>query len=780
MSGMTYVGKRIPPVDGWERATGRAEYVTDIKLPGMLHGKILRSPLPHARLVSIDTSAAEAFPGVKAVVTYADSPGVMFGPIAAFEDWYIFAKDKVRFVGEEVAAVAAVDEVTAAHAVGLIKVEYEELPAVFDMVEAMQPGAPNINGRENNVVMTFKVEHGEVDAALAVADLVLEQTYVTNQVYQAYMETMAGVVRPEAGDGFTMWLPIQIPNKGRLIYAKALGIRPEDIRVIKPFMGGAFGGKMEVNLHLAAAVLARKTGRPVRMVNDRAEDIIAGNPRVPMRMDLKMGFMRDGRFTAKETRVIGGNGGRTVYAPPITSTACYRVDTLYTFQNVRAVGYVVDTNTVPTGAFRGFGNSQMTFALESMIDEAADRLELDPVEIRRRNAISSGYVSVHGWEVASSGQLETLDNAARLSGLLERRSRGTGTGTIRRGMGLASCNHVSGNKAFFPTFDGSSSMFRIAEDGKVTVFHGECDMGQGQTTVFAQMAAEGLGARMEDVTIAVVDTQVSPFGLGSFATRGTTIGGWGIKKGAEAAKELILQAGAEHLGVELMALETGGSDVYVRSDPSRRVTFAQLSRDFMFRNGGMPMVAQGHYVPNTVVPDPTTKYGNVSPAYVFGTHVAEVEVDTETGEVIVTGYWASHDVGRAINPLLLEGQVEGGVAQGIGWALTEDMVTRDGHVLNATFLDYRIPGSKDLPRVVSDFVEPVDINGPFGAKGIGEPALNPVPAAIANAVYDAIGIRFTSLPISAEKVLFALREKAAREGDPREGGAAPGPGAEEA
>lgn len=780
MTTFSYVGKSVPPVDGWERATGRAEYATDIKLPGMLHGKLLRSPVPHARIVSIDTSAAEALPGVKAVATFADTPGVVFGPIAIYEDWYIFAKDKVRFIGEEVAAVAAIDQTIAAEACGLIKVEYEELPAVFDPLEAMEPGAPSINGRENNVVMTFKVDRGEVDAAFAAADLVLEERYRTSQVYQAYMEPMAAVVRPEAGGGYTMWLPIQIPNKSRLVYGKALGIRPEDIRVIKPFLGGAFGAKMEANLHLACAVLARKTGRPVRMVNDRAEDIVATNPRVPMTIDLKMGFMRDGRFVAKETRVVGGNGGRTVYAPPITATACYRVDTLYTFENVRALGLAVDTNTVPTSAFRGFGNSQMTFALESMIDMAAERLGLDPVEIRLRNAVPSGFVSVHGWEVASSGQVETLDNAARLSGFLTRRAKAAGTDVVRRGMGLASCNHVSGNRAFFPTFDGSSSVVRIAEDGKVTVFHGECDMGQGQTTVFAQIAAEALGAKLEEVTIATVDTQVSPFGLGSFATRGTTIGGWGIKKGAEAAKELVLQAGAEHLGAEVIALETEGSEVYVKSDPSRRVTFAQLGREFVFTHGGMPMVAQGHYVPNTVAPDPATKYGNVSPVYVFGTHVAEVEVDIETGEVVVTRYWASHDVGRAINPMLLQGQVEGGVAQGIGWALTEDMIVRDGRVMNPTFLDYRIPGSKDVPRIVSDFVEPVDVNGPFGAKGIGEPALNPVPAAIANAIYDAIGIRFTSLPISAEKVLFALREKAANEGDSREGSAVPGPGVEDA
>ena len=761
MSRYAYVGKSVPAVDGWERATGHAEYVTDLKLPGMLHGKVLRSPVPHARIVSIDTSAAEALPGVKAVVTFADTPGVAFGPMPAYEDWYILARDKVRFVGEEVAAVAALDEWTADRALELIRVEYEELPAVFDPLEAMEPGAPLVNDRERNIVMPFKVEHGDVDAGFAHADLVLERSYYTSQVYQAYLETMAAVVRPEKDGGYTMWLPIQIPNKSRLTYAKALGIGPEDIRVIKPFLGGAFGAKMEHPTHLICAVLARKSGRPVRLVHRRDEDMEAGNPRVPMYIDLKMGFMRDGRFAAKQTRVVGGNGARTVYAPPITATACYRVDTLYTFENVRAEGYVVDTNSVPTGAFRGFGNSQMTFALECLIDEAAEHLGLDPVAIRKRNAVPSGYLSVHGWEVGSSGQAETLDNVERMSGLLERRRHAADTGPKRRGIGLASCNHVSGNRAFFPTFDGSSSLVRIAEDGKVVVYQGECDMGQGQTTVFAQIAAEALGARLSDITMAEVDTQVSPFGLGSFATRGTTVGGWGIKKGAEAARELVLEQAAEHLGVEMLALDTEESEVFVKADPTRRVAFGTLARNFMFSNGGLPLVAQGHYTPPTVAPDPVTKYGNVSPVYVFGTHVAEVEVDTETGEVVVTGYWASHDVGQAINPMLLEGQVQGGVAQGIGWTLSEDMVVREGRVLNPNFLDYRIPGSKDVPRVVCDFVEPVDPRGPFGAKGIGEPALNPVPAAITNAVYDAIGIRFTSLPISPERVLAALREKAA-------------------
>jgi CO/xanthine dehydrogenase Mo-binding subunit len=418
-------------------------------------------------------------------------------------------------------------------------------------------------------------------------------------------------------------------------------------------MGGAFGAKMEANIHLICALLARKADRPVRLVNSRHEDMAGTNPRVPMFIHLKMGFARDGRILAKEVKVVGANGGRTVYSVPIISTACYRVDTLYTFTNVRAFGYAVDTNTLPTGAFRGFGNSQATFALESMMDVAAERLGLDPVALRIRNAIPSGFLSVHGWEVGSSGQKETLENASRLSDFGARRTFGRGLGKVRRGIGLASCNHVSGNKAFFPTFDGSSSIVRLAEDGKVTLFHGECDMGQGQTTIFAQIAAETLGAKLEDVTVAVQDTQISPFGLGSFATRGTTVGGMGVKMGAEAARELVLEAAAEQLGVEVAALDAEDSEVFVRANPEQRVSFAKLTRDFMFTHGGMALVGQGNYVPDTVAPDPVTKYGNVSPAYVFGTHVAEVEVDSETGDVTVTGYWASHDVGRAINPMLL-------------------------------------------------------------------------------------------------------------------------------
>lgn len=753
----SYIGKSVIPIDVREKATGKAEFTTDIRLPGMLHGKILRSPHAHAKIISINTSKAKELPGVKAVVTFQDTEQVLFGPMATNQDWYIFAKDKVRFIGEEVAAVAAIDEETALRALKLIDVEYEPLPAVFDIDEAMEPNAPVINeGWKNNIAAEAHIEQGDVKTAFANSDLVIEENFSTSQVYHAYMETTAAVVRPDAGKHLTMWLPIQIPNKARLVYAKALGISSDDIRLILPFIGGGFGGKMEANLHLACALLAQKTNRAVKIVNSRHEDFISNNPRVPMRYWIKMGFKQDGKITAKEMKVVAGNGGRTVYGPAVMSTACYRIDALYTFENVKAEGFAVYTNTLPTCSMRGFGNSQSVFVLESMMDIAAEKLGIAPAQIRKRNAIKDNYVNVHGWEISTSGLTESVDKA--VEAMQNRKQEDLPPGKFR-GIGLACCNHVSGNRGFIQEFDGSSTLVRIGSDGKITLFAGECDMGQGQNTVFAQIAAEALGAKLEEVTVAPVDSLIGPFGLGSYATRGTTVGGMGVIAGAEAAKKTLFQAAAEMLGVEPEQLSSRESVVFVTDEKEKALLFSEVARKYVFSHGGSHITGNGYYIPDTVLPDPKTKYGNISPAYVFGTHIAEVEIDKETGHVDVINYWASHDVGRALNPKLLEGQVEGGVSMGIGWTLMENMIQKNGELQNPNFLDYRIPGPKDMPRVQSTWVEPIDPKGPFGAKGIGEPALNPVPPAIVNAIYNAIGVRFKKLPITAEEVLAAIKAK---------------------
>lgn len=756
MNDYEVVGRSVPQIDSREKVTGAAEFVSDIRLPGMLYGRILRSPYAHARIRHIDCAEARRVPGVKAVVTAEDTPQIPFGPRT--EDWMILAADKVRFVGDEVAAVAAADEDAAEESLSRIRVEYEELPAVFDPLEAMAEGAPQIHDKPRNIAAEFKVSKGDIERAFRESAAVYANRFYTNQVYQAYLEPMACVAHFDAAGKLTLYAATQIPSMTRLPYAKALGLPLEKVRVIVPPYGGAFGAKMETNLHLIAAVLSKKTGKPVRLVNSREEDFVAGNPRVPMFIDLKIGAKKDGTLTGKKVRVVGAAGARMVYAMVIVATACYRVDSLYRFQALETEGLTVYTNTVPTSCFRGFGNAQMTFALESGMDMLSQELGIDPADMRLRNGLKTGEVSLHGWKIGSSGLEECVQKATRASGWQEKRRRKDPL----RGIGLACCNHVSGNRAFAREFDGGAGIIRIGREGKILVFHGESDMGQGQRTVFAQIAAEELGVPLDRIEVAPVDTDLCPFGLGSFATRGTVFGGNGVKAAAAEARKQILESAAETLECSPADLAIRGGKIYIKDSPGQALPFQKALETAVYKRGGAPILAAGFWVPDTEIPDPVTKYGNIAPAYPFACQIAEVEVDPETGQVQVKNFVAAHDVGRAINPRAVEGQIEGGVAQGIGWALMENMVTEKGRIVNPNFRDYVIPGPLDLPPIHSILVEPIEPNGPFGAKGIGEPALNPSPAAVANAIYDALGVRLTELPFTPEKILKALKAKEPR------------------
>ena len=759
MSDLNIVGKSYPQIDAMDKTMGKTSFVSDLVLLNMLHGRILRSPHPHARIKHIDTSRAETLPGVKAVAAYADTPGIRFGPRT--EDWTIFAGDKVRFYGDEVAAVAAVDEDTAEEALDLITVEYEELPFVTDPVEAMKPGAPLVHeDKPGNIAAEFKIEAGNVDEALEKSDIVYEDRYYTNQVYQAYLEPMGALVDVDSTGRFTFWVGTQIPSMMRVTYAKALDVSLDKVRVIVPDYGGAFGAKMENNVHLAAAVLARKAGRPVKIINPRHDDFIAGNPRVPMYIDIKLGATRDGLLTGKDVRVVGAAGARVVYAQAIVSTACYRVDSLYRFKHVRSRGYTVYTNTVPTSCFRGFGNAQMTFVLESSMDMIADQLGIDPAELRIRNDIGPNALSVHGWEIKSCGLKECVSKATKAIGWAEKRTNRKPL----RGIGLSCCNHVSGNRAFVREFDGGAGIVRIGRDGRVTVYHGESDMGQGQKTTFAQIVAERLGVPLEDVNVAPVDTDVSPFGFGSFATRGTLMGGNGVLAAAADAFRQLAETAAGMLEANAEDMECREGRFFVKGSPEVKVSFKEVADKAALDRHGAPIVGTGFYDPHTVFPDAKTKYGNISPAYPFACQIAEVEVDPDTGEVTVLNFAAAHDVGRAINPMATEGQVEGGVAQGLGWTLMENMVTENGKIMNPGFLDYMVPTAMDMPPISSLLVEPVEPNGPYGAKGIGEPALNPVMSAITNAIYDATGIRVKKLPVSPENILEELKKRRSNKG----------------
>jgi len=747
------VGHSVPLIDAQEMAMGLTEFVSDIKLPGMLCGRILRSPHPHARILHIDTSRAKRVPGVKAVITFDDTPKAPFGPKT--EDWTILAGDKVRFVGDEVAGVAAVDEDTAEEALSLIAVDYEELPAVFDPMEAMQPGAPLIHDRDRNILDVFTLARGDVDLAFEESDIVHSERYQTTQVYQAYLEPMACVTQMDPSGKITFYVATQIPSMTRITYSKALGLPLEKVRVVVPHYGGAFGAKMETNLHLVAAILSQKTGKPLRMVNPREDDFIAGNPRVPMYIDLKIGAQKDGTLTGKEVRVVGAAGARAVYAQIVVATACYRIDSLYHFRNLRTEGLTVYTNTIPTSCCRGFGNAQMTFAVESSLDMIAEAIGMDPAELRIKNGLKTGEISIHGWNIESSGLEECVKKATERSQWKEKRA----TKRFAHGIGLACCNHVSGNRAFAREFDGGAGIVRIGREGKVLVYHGESNAGQGQRTIFAQIVAEELGIPLELVEVARVDTDVSPFGMGSFGSRGTVFGGNGVKAAAADAKRQIFELAAELLKADPSLLGAKDGKIFVIGSPDKYIPFQKLAETALFKRAGAPIVGTGFWAPDTVPPDPETKYGNISPAYPFACHIAEVQVDTETGQVHLINFVAAHDVGRAINPQATEGQIQGGVAMGIGWALTENMVVEKGKLLNPNFLDYVIPGPLDLPPIEPILVEPIDPNGPFGAKGIGEPALNPAAAAVANAIYDATGVRINELPITPEKILISLKAK---------------------
>jgi len=754
MSQLDVVGKSFPQIAAQGKANGKTKFVTDLVLPRMLYGRVLRSPYAHARIRSIDTRRATALAGVKAVVTYEDTPKIKFGPRS--EDWTIFAADKVRFYGDEVAAVAAVDKDTAEEALELIQVEYEELPHVISPLDAMKPGAPLVHeDKPGNIAAEFKIEAGKIDQALDESYVVYEDNFYTNQVYQAYMEPMATLADVDLSGRITIWTGTQIPNMMRMTYAKALGMSPDNIRIVVPEYGGAFGGKMENNIHLVAAVLAQKSGQPVKLVNTRHDDFISGNPRVPMHFDIKLGATRDGILTAKDVKVVGAAGARLVYSQVIVATACYRVDSLYRFKNVRAKGYTVYTNTVPTACFRGFGNSQSTFVLESAMDELAVRLKIDPAELRIKNGIGPNETSVHGWKIASSGLRECVIKASEAANWNQKMKNKT----PYKGIGLSCCNHVSGNRPFAREFDGGSGIVRIGKDGRVSVFHGESDMGQGQNTAFAQIVAERLGVTMDMVNVAQVDTDISPFGLGSFATRGTLMGGNGVLAAAKNAYDQMAEVAAELLKASTDNIQCRKGVFFIKDSPETRISFREVASQATIKYHGAPIVGTGFYQPPTELPDPETKKGNISPAYPFGCQIAEVEVDPDTGQVSVTNFVAAHDVGRAINPMATEGQIQGGIAQGLGWTLMENMAYQDGKVINSDFVDYIVPSCFDVPDIKSILVEPIEPNGPYGAKGIGEPALNPTMAAITNAIYNATGVRIKELPVNPQKLLAEMKKR---------------------
>ena len=517
------VGHPVRFKGGVGKVTGQAGYLDDLELPGMLQAKILRSPHAHALIKSIDVSLADALPGVEAVLTSGDCPDTRFGLDVA--DSTILARNKVRYAGEEVAAVAATDAKTAQRALDLIKVEYEPLEAVFEVRESLAEGAPLIHeDKPGNLAKAYDIERGDFDEVLASCDRVFEHEFYTSRVLPSYLEPF-GVIAAWQPDGrLEIHTGIQAIFQARAEIAKALGIDPSDVVVKSPSIGGAFGGKIWIrNFHPIAALLAKKARRPVKYVMTRHEEFLASRPRVPAHIKMRLGFTNDGRMLCKELDIITDNGAYSWATPKITLNMSMRTDCLYRFKASRSRARVAYTNTTPTSGFRGYGNAQAHFAMESLIDMASRKLGLDPVKVRLMNASRQGDQTLHGWNLRSCGLSECIEQASRAiqKDRLPQEEQG---GRIRRGIGLACMNHVSGNRGG-KNFDGSSSMLRFQEDGKLCLYHGESDMGQGASTVLAQIAAETLGISVDDVRIMPLSTDSSPFCFGSYSSRVTTVAG---------------------------------------------------------------------------------------------------------------------------------------------------------------------------------------------------------------------------------------------------------------
>ncbi len=754
--GYSVIGKSLPQVNSPEKVSGEALYVHDIKRPRMLHAKVLRSSHPHALIRNIDFSKARKLRGVKAAVSFDDTPGLPWGPI--YKEHYIFAPKKVHYFGEEVAAVAAVDEETAEEALSLIEVEYEVLPSVFDPEEALVDGAPLIHDAyPGNLARHIQIERGDIEKGFKEAAEVHEDVYESPHQFQAYMEPIGTVAEVDSAGRLTVHAATQSIYFARELLAEALGLQPSKIRIVQPYIGGAFGGKLteDHNTHIAS-FLALHTKHPVRLMNNRLEEFQASRPRMPARVYLKMGVRKDGTIIAKDTRIYGNNGAYSCLSLEVILVTANRMDSLYRQENVRTNAYLAYTNLIPTGAFRGFGNPQMAFPLESHLDVLAERLGMDPIEIRMKNTIRTGETSVHGWYMGSCAVQECIEKAVEQIGWVEKKAMPQDGEAVRRGVGLACGIHVSANRQL-ADWDGSSVALKVNEDGKATLISGEGDMGQGAHTMMAQIVAEELGITPADVTISTPDTDSTPFCFGGFASRLTMLAGNAIKEAAQEARAQLVEVAAHKLEADVSDLELVDGSIAVRGAPEQKVTLQEAAKGAIFRRGGQGIFAQTTWdPPMTVMADKETFYGNVAPAYSFVCMTVEVEVDTETGQVRIIRLVAADDVGKALNPLTVEGQIHGEVAQGVALALHEYVVHDGGRMLNGTLSDYGIPTAECVPMVESILIEPIDPNGPFGAKGCSETALVPVGAAIANAIYDAVGVRVKQLPIRPAELLKLL------------------------
>jgi CO/xanthine dehydrogenase Mo-binding subunit len=750
------IGKGTPKRDGPEKVTGRTQYLHDLALPRMLHGRILRAKYPHARLVRIDASRARALPGVVAVITGDD---VEQHPLGFLKDQLALKRGKVRCIRDEVVAVAAETPSLAEEALTLVEVEYEALPAVFDPRQALQPGAPLVHEETstNLTSLRYQFAHGDVDRAFHDAAAMVEGEYRLNFVTPACLGTMVAIADWDAQGRLTVWSTTQVPFLYQRDLAGALGISGDRVRVHQPPVGGNFGRGLDLYpIDVIAALLARQARRPVKIEFERVEEFVACPTREPCLIRLRTAAGPDGRLLAREAHVTLDSGAYVSWGSTTPYVMLATVAGLYRCPNVRFDTTIAYTNNPYSGSMRGYGNLESTFAVESQMDDLAERLGLDRLEFRRRNAVKPGDVNPQGFVVTSCAMTECLDAVAEEV----RRAAPPPRPGWQRGVGYAAMFHVAGGARIYRS-DGCGAIVRLDDFGRVSLLTGATEIGQGSETVLAMIVAETLGVPLDRVEVVNSDTTVKPWDVGAHASRTTFIAGNAARLAAEKIRAELLAMAADALEAPPERLDVKDGWVFVTDEPGRRLPYDRAVRGGHLREGGRTLVAEAFYDPPTEMLSKDLR-GNVSATYGFAAQAVLLDVDEATGRIEVRKVVSAHDVGRALNPLAAEGQVHGGIHMGLGYALTEHLVVRDGQVLTQTFMDYAILRADDMPELVVRLLESIDAEGPFGAKGLGESGTIPISAAVANAVKDAIGIRFTELPITPERVRAALAAGAER------------------
>ena len=759
----TYVGKPVPRVDALEKVTGQAVYCGDVDLPGMLYGAVLRSPLAHGRIAELDISEARAAPGVKAVVTGRDFPYI-FGTM--IKDQPFLASGRVRYVGEPVAAVAAVSEAAAQEAVEKIQVKYEKLPPVFDLRDAIAADAPLVHEKMadydgadsyhcvpgTNICTVRAYALGDVRAGFEQADEIFENEFYIHAVAHTPMETHAGVARFSAADNhLTLWSATDGPHRRVKEISDALGIPVNRIRIRSTYSGGGFGGKGNLVAEAVAIALAHFThGRPVRVVFSREEELVASQTRIAALIKLRTGVDKDGTLVARQADLLWDNGAYSSKAPDVAVRGALTIFGPYRIPHIELLSRLVYTNKEISGAYRGYGTTQVTMACEAQMDIIAEHLKIDPLDLRLKNGYVEGDSYINGQVLHGVGLKDTLERAADEIGWKGKKEKPGGT--LRRGKGLAAT--IKGTA----TPSDSCCFIKVNHDGSVVLICSSVEIGGGEKTVLSQIAADSIGVPISSITVPHSDTFISPYDFGVTSSRTTFHMGNAVRLAGREARGRILNLASEVLAKDLDRLNLLDGAV-VDQVSGEKITIKELmGRKYGGRGG--TIIAEGHFTPeNSPLLKAAPGLEKMSSIFwKFATHAAEVEVDLETGIIRVLKVAAAHDLGKAINPTGCEQQIEGAVIMGLSNTLFEEFKMDEGRILNDTLADYKMATMEDLPKIVPIMVESVHIEGPYGAKGIGEPAAAPTAPAIANAIYDAVGVRINELPITPDKILTALRD----------------------